>query len=127
MQRRAIVERMVMGAKAGALLGVLYCGIATVSFVVRGTAATAAMGVGLPSLFAAYLIGGPASGAVAAILFPLGRTLAGALVVGFVSIIPLILGGRIVLRGLARWDRADSVVIMATALFIGGLTGVLVH
>jgi hypothetical protein len=59
--------------------------------------------------------------------FPLGRKMLGASVVGIASIVPLVLGARLAVRGLVPFERANWIVSGVISLLIGGPAGALVH
>jgi hypothetical protein len=121
-----IVERVTIGAKVGVVLGGIYSVVGGAVVLLRG-AIVPSPEISLYSLVMAYMIGGPISGALAGALLPIARSLLGSILVGFLSLFPLVLGARLVIRGFVPWDEADSTVVAATSLLIGGMTGAFIN
>ena len=101
---------------AGALAMALFFSlIATLQLVFGGTAAFARVGASYPAVVVGYLIAAVIAGLILALLWPLGRWWAGALLLGYVTAVPVFLIMAAIIR--ERVQEAFSAALVLSLAF----------
>jgi len=75
------------------------------------------------AVVALYVGGGIIAGAIVGLLRPLERTMAGAMLTGFVAALPVFAGGSLLLNSLSNWDITNTIVTLAGAGTLGPMMG----
>src|SRR6185312_850256 len=75
------------------------------------------------AVVALYVGGGIAAGAIVGLLRPLERTMAGAMLTGFVAALPFFGGCSLLVHSLSLWYSTDTIVTVAASLMLGPMVG----
>jgi hypothetical protein len=105
----------------GAAFATLYSLAAVGIFVLHAPGPFHANGVSLPAVLALYWVGGLAGGLIYGLLLPLGRTLAGAMVLGFLVALPVAAAASLLVE---RQSRTPApILVIGFAALMGPLCG----
>ena len=116
----------IVGAFFGLILGLMYSAIALAIYLNRGSRPFEANEVTLFSTVVIYLLGGLLGGSFTGLLSPLTRTRTGSIGVGMLAFLPVIFGFSFIVEGApSGWDNATVIVIVLTAVLLGGWAGYL--
>jgi hypothetical protein len=119
-----MMRRVLRGAGGGVGLAMLYSIYAVVVAHTSGPQAFAKDGVTLETVVLTYLAGGIVGGAIVGALFPLRRSFVGAVVVGFVAVVPFIMGIFYSMTGVpTRWQSSDWLGVFVISAAFGVCLG----
>jgi len=121
--------RVGTGLSYALVMGAIFSVVATINALAHGGRVVLRAGgsVGLLPVLACYLLGGPASGALFGLLFPLMRRRIGAYVVGLLAALPVNLAALASLDLLWPWTGASTFVLVPMTFLLGGIGGVMVR
>lgn len=119
-----MMRRVLRGVAGGVGLATLYSIYVVVVAHTNGPEAFAKDGVTLETVVVTYLVGGTVSGAIVGALLPLRRNIVGAVFVGFVAAVPLIMGIFYSISGSpTRWQSSDWMGVFVISSAFGVAAG----
>jgi hypothetical protein len=74
-----------------------------------------------------YFGGGIVAGTVLGLMRPLLRSVAGAMVTGFVAALPFFAGCSLLSHPLSQWGSTDTIVTLAASFILGPMTAVMIR
>lgn len=119
---------MLRGTVLGARMGVYFCALALLVFLVGGNAALAAKGhPAIEKLLPVYMLGSSVAGAIAGLVAPLVTTNTRAAFVGAVALMPMGAFWRIASVGLQPWTSGDIFAVGFGVVVVGAGAGVIIR
>jgi hypothetical protein len=118
-----ILRNVRWGIAQGAKYSMFYSAWFAIAYVVVGVLLLAKGGMTVPLVFAFYLVAPICAGAVVGLLRPLGRSLAGQMLIGFVAALPLTAIGALLVFPVDEWTKVGWKFCLALAGLMGPLYG----
>ena len=119
-----LVSNLRQGLWWGIAFAILYSGAALVMFLVRGFAPFLADGISFPRVLAMYWLGGLGGGLLYGLLLPLGRSLLGAMLLGFLVTVPVAAAASLLIQRQSHVP--GPVLVVSFAAVLGPLAGAIV-
>ena len=121
--------RVRTGVSYALVMGAIFSVVATINALGHGGRVVLRAGgsVGLLPVLACYLLGGPATGALFGLLFPLMRRRLAAYAVGLLAALPVNLAALASLDLLWPWTRASTFVLVPMTFLLGGFGSIIVR
>ena len=119
-----IVSNLRIGIREGVGYAALYAAVGVLSVLVRGPDLLREYQISVGELLAFYVVGGVSAGVIAGALLPLGRHPVGAIVVGFLAMLPTCVVGSLLVFSPHEWkEMIPAVPLIAAAIYgvFGGL------
>ena len=113
------------GIREGLVYAGLFAAVACASLVTRGPDLLAGYGLTIIELLGFYLFGGISTGAIAGLLLPLGRHPIGAIVVGFLAMLPTCFVGVLLVSAPIEWPQLIPVAPLIGAAVYGVFGGLM--
>jgi hypothetical protein len=96
-------------------------------FLIRGHAPFDANGTTLPAVMLAYLFGGILSGVSLGLFLPIGRTRAGAMLLGVLAVFPMYQAAGFAIVGFGSWSWDEVIISIVAAVPTGSFLGWMAH
>lgn len=120
-----LFRNLLWGVRWGLAFGSVYAVWAGVLFVFRGAAPFQSHEVTVWEAVAVYLVGGVAAGGLMGLLRPLVRWWIGAMLVGMIASVPILLGIAGTATNIAAGETLDWIGVGILAFFLGGGGGII--
>ncbi len=109
----------------GIRFGIVYSVLVLILRVVHGPEFTRELGVPVFGVALTYLVGGIVGGLTVGVLLPIGRWLAGSVLLGFLGSLPAIYGLVLLMAEPTEWFRGAILLSLITAATLGSTCGAL--
>lgn len=120
--------RILRGTVFGARMGVYFCALALLVFLIGGNAALAAKGhPSIEKLLPVYMLGSSVAGGIGGLVAPLVTNNLRAALVGAVALMPMGVLWRIASVGFQPWTRGDTFAVGFGAFIVGAGGGVIIR
>jgi hypothetical protein len=113
------------GVREGLIYAAMFALVALSALLVRGPQVLSTYGLTPIELLAFYLLGGTSAGAIAGLLLPLTRHPVGAIVVGFLAMLPTCFAGVLLVFPPIEWPQLIPIAPLIGAAVYGVFGGLM--